>query len=200
MIVLATMLLPLGCESMKDRDLPLDPKPSGYTELELQAAREEPGTLLGNVRAATSPRRAYELYRSAVKKRDFDACWRLLSRATQDTYERGAANVRMRVKGSPEPLRRDLDLLHVLGLTRKEVDKLTGRMMMESTFRRADYRDPEEYERITRTDFDHETIWGDRATVYFKDRATRRKEHMRLIREGGVWRIEAATVVKSLSQ
>ena len=104
----------------------------------------------------------------------------------------------MRVKNSTTPLPSDLELLHVLGLTRKEVDKLTGKMAMKASFERAATRNPREFELITRTDFDHETIWGDRAKVYFRARDTRRIEEMGLVREGVVWRIEATTPVRTL--
>ena len=199
-ILLAVMAVVTGCGPFTGRPKEVEPQPTGYEELETQAALDEPARMTVRTEPATSPRRAYEIFRTAIRERDFETCWRLLSRDTHDAYERSAADLKMRVLNSDTPPPQDLELLHVLGLTRKEVDKLTGKMAMRGSFQRAAERDPVGFETITRTDFDHESIYQDRATVHFISRDTRQVEQMRLVREGGVWRIEAATPVKTLPQ
>ena len=203
-VMLAAVALLLGCGAFGGEPEKVPPRPSTYEELETEAARgelEADGTtssVTPRSEAATSPRKAYSLYRTAIRKRDYETCWRLLSRDTHNAYERQATDLQMRVMTSSDPLPQDLELLHILGLTRKEVDKLTGKMMMNAEFQRAAARNPDDFELITRTDFDHETIWGDRAKVFFRARDTRTIEEMELVREGGVWRIEATTPVKTL--
>ena len=196
--VVAVVVLASGCGPFTGRPQPVEPQQSGYEELETQAALDEPGKMVPRAGAATSPRLAYEMFREAIRSRDFETCWRLLSRDTHDAYERNAADLKMRVLNSPTPPPQDLEILHILGLSRKEADKLTGKTAMIGSFRRAAVRDPEGFELITRTDFDHENLYRDRATVHFTVRDTRQVEQMRLVREGGVWRIEAATPVKTL--
>ena len=186
-----------GCQSHGGRPEPVDPQQSGYEELKTHAALDEPAKTGPMTGAASSPRKAYEMFRAAVRGRDFEACWRLLSRDTHDAYEASAANLKMRVLNSVSPPPDDLELLHILGLTRKEADKLTGKLAMIGSFRRAAARDPAGFELITRTDFDHENVYRDRATVHFATRDTRRVEQMKLVREGGVWRIEGATRAKT---
>ena len=203
-VLFVGMVLLLGCGPLTGQPREVAPRPSTYEELETQAARgeleaeettKEPSSLTPRSEAATSPRKAYRLYRTAVRNRDYETCWRLLSRDTHNAYERQATDLQMRVMTSSNPLPQDLELLHILGLTRKEVDKLTGKMAMKASFQRAAARNPDDFELITRTDFDHETIWGERAKVFFRARDTRRIEEMRLVREGSVWRIEATTPV-----
>ena len=206
-VMFAAVALLLGCGPFTGRPEKVAPQPSTYEELETQAAwgelegqttAKEPSSVTPRSEAATGPRKAYSLFRDAIRKRDYESCWRLLSRDTHDAYEREAADLKMRVMNSTTPLPSDLELLHILGLTRKEVDKFTGKMAMKASFQRAAARNPRDFELITRTHFDHETIWGDRAKVFFRVRDTRRMEEMGLVREGSVWRIEATTPVKTL--
>jgi hypothetical protein len=139
---------------------------------------------------AADPRKCYELFRRAVKERDFEACWALLSRPTQEAYDTRAANLKMRVMNSITPLPEDLEILGCLGLTRKEVEKVDGRMFMTGTFQRQLQRDPDSFDAITRTEFEYESTWGGRAKVYFKGGQVRQSEFIDLVREGPVWRID----------
>jgi hypothetical protein len=189
-----------GCEQFRTRDV--DPKPMGYEELQSKAQTKQsrddagPKPVERNVietpvtGEATNPRKCYELYRQAVKTRDCDACWNLLSGPSRDAYESEASDLKVRVVNSFNPSSPDVEILGVLGLTRKDVDKLTGKMYLSGSMQREAVRNPEALDEITRTEFDHESIWGDKARVYVRVPTERQPVAMNLLREGGIWRID----------
>jgi len=181
----------LGCEEWRTRNVPMEPKPAPYSELEMRASKDE-SVKTPLPQAATSPRKAYELYSKAIKDKDFETCWRLFSRGTQKMFDGEALALRDRIRTAPAPVPDDLDLLRVLGLTPQEVDKVDGKQLLVATFRRAQGRDPQGFEFITRTEFDHEDVWGDEATVYVRADGKLQPKPMRLVREGGVWHFDLA--------
>ncbi len=199
--VLAMLLfVATGCDRFQSKNV--DPQPARYEELQSKAqttqVRDEggPQPVERNVVVApvtgeaTNPRRCYELYRQAVRNRDYDACWNLLSGPSKDAYEAAASDLKMRVTNSANPLSPDVELLGVLGLTRKDADQLTGRMFLSGSMQREAIRNPEGVDEITRTEFDHESIGGDKARVYVKIPTQRQPQAMNLVREGGAWRID----------
>ena len=139
---------------------------------------------------ATSPRKCYELYRQAIKQSDYDACWNLLSAPARDAYETAASDLKTRVRNNLNPADADRELLGVLGLTTSDAEKLNGKMLMDGSMKRESIRNPEGLNEITRTEFDHEAIWGDKARVYVKIPGQRQAESMSLLREANVWRID----------
>jgi hypothetical protein len=187
--VLAAAGLFSGCQQWKDRNLPTDSGPPAYSELETRAVQ---GTAAAapTPMASTSPRKAYEIYSRAIKDGNFETCWQLLSRGTQKVYDSEAMALRDRIRTAPGPVPEDLELLHILGLTMKEVDKVDGKMFLEGTFRRESARNPQQFQYITRTEFDHEDIWGDHAKVYVRAGGKAEANPMILVREGGIWHFE----------
>lgn len=193
-LALAAMLLCCaGCQQWRNANAPVEPRPASYEELESRAAQVQgkpASTTLGTHKAATTARKAYEMYRWAMGKSDFEACWRLLSKNTQDAYEREAIELKMRVTNNPSAPAADVELLHVLGLTRREVDKLDGKSFFIASLKWAEARDPTRFEVVPRTKYHHESVRGDRALVYVTLDGKRQEKPMKLVREGGVWRID----------
>ena len=188
-MLVAALAWTAGCEEWTYRKAPLEPKPQGYSELETVATQGDVVKPVVAQGPATTPRKAYEIYRTAIKTRAFETCWRLMSKGTQDSFDAQAAELHVRA-GSGNSTTEDVEVLHILGLTRDDAPRLTGKMLMMGTFRRADARDPREFERITRTEFDHEAMVGERAQVYVRPDDSRGQELIRMVREGGVWYID----------
>lgn len=117
-----------GCEPTRNRRRAVvEPKPTEFSEpaSKTDGTKREPKPV---PKTATTPRKAYEMFRRAIADRDFDTCWRLMSRMTQDSYERTAREIEMRAFNSTTMLDKDRDLLRILGLTSSEAGKLTGKM------------------------------------------------------------------------
>ncbi len=185
-----------GCDGFQAK--PVDPKPIPFEDLKAKGQQKETGEKAGDrpviettvTGEATSPHKCYELYRQSIKARDFDACWALLSGPSKDAYEAAATDLKMRVINAAAPVGPDTELLGVLGLTRADADKLTGKMFMSGSMQRESIRNPERFDEITRTEFDHEALFGNKARVYLKIPGQREVEAMNLVREGALWRIE----------
>jgi hypothetical protein len=178
-----------GCQQWSERNLPLESKPATYSELETRAVQGKSATTPAP-QVPTSPRKAYELYSVAIRDGDYEACWRLLSRGTQKAYDAEAMAFRDRISNAPGPIPDDLELLHLLGLTANEVDKVDGKRLLVATFRRESARNPRQFQYITSTEFDHEVVSGDQARVYLRAGGKLEPNPMRLVREGGVWHFE----------
>ena len=202
-----------GCEAWDASRRPQQPQPMNYDDLKTQAMRQPmdparpapavtPGqhgkpapepevkyveTVTGD---ATSPRKCYELYRRAIRDRDFEMCWTLASKPSKNAYESAAADLRIRILKSSTPQPQDLELLGVVGMTATDVAKVDGKMFMNASLQRQALRDPEVLDEITRTEFDHESISGDKAKVYLRTSAHQQPEAMNLVREGDFWRID----------
>ena len=195
-----------GCDRFQSKNV--DPRPNRYEDMQAKAREAESRPAPTNDRSASggataerppeppvtgeasTPRKCYELYRQAIKNRDFDACWALLSGTSKDAYETAASDLKTRVTNTVNPSDPDREVLGVLGLTPREADKLTGRMFMAGSMQRQVAKDSEALDEITRTEYDHESIYGAKARVYVKIRGQRQPEAMNLIREGGLWHIE----------
>jgi len=178
-----------GCQKWNERNVPIESPPATYSELETRAVQ---GTAAASPtpQTPTNPRKAYELYSKAVKDGDYEACWRLLSRGTQKMYDSAALSLRTRVLNAPGPVPADLDLLHAVGLTAKEVNQMDGKTLLAAMFRRENARNPQQFLYITRTEFDHEVESGDQARVYVRADGKLEPNPMRLVREGGIWHFD----------
>lgn len=197
----AGALLLAGCDGFQSKNV--DPQPSRYEDVQTKGqTKQVPGPDAGAKTSernvidtpvtgeATGPRKCYELYRQAIKARDFDACWSLMSGPSKDAYEVAASELKLRVANNPSaPPPADVELLGVLGFTRSDADKLTGKLFMTGSMQRQELRNPEAFEEIVRTEFDHEAVFGNRAVVYLKIRNQRQPEGMNVVREGEFWRI-----------
>ncbi len=214
LLIPAVLLILFGCDRFQSKNI-VDPQPNGYDDLRAKAREAETRPVKTDSRAdsktgaavqpvperqpeapvtgeATAPRKCYELYRQAIKNRDFDACWGLLSGPSKDAYETAASDLKMRVINSPTPSDADMEVLGVMGLTKgeKDLEKFNGKMFLSGSMLRQANRDPEAMDEITRTEFDHESIYEAKATVYIKIRGQRQPEGMKLLRESGLWHIE----------
>jgi hypothetical protein len=186
--LLASAGLFSGCTQWNERNVPLDSKPASYAELETRAAQGTTGGSTPAPMTPTSPRKAYEIYSRAIQDGNFETCWQLLSSGTQKVYDADAMTFRDRIQNPSGPDPDDLELLHLLGLTVNEVDKVDGKMLLVAKFRRQSARNPQQFRYIARTEFDHEDIWGDQAKVYVRAGGKPEPNPMKLVREGGMWR------------
>ena len=198
-LLLAVGLACPGCEGLRSARSPVEPQPARYSELETAAAQGKGmQAALDTHEEATTPRKAYEMFRRAIKDRDFEGCWRLVSSSTHEACGRQAAELRIRVMNNDPPPPLDLELLHIQGLARSEAAKLDGKGFFIGSLRRAAARDPEGFDLLTRTEYDHERASREGALVYVTLSGKRQEDPMRVVREGGVWRIEQTRPTASM--
>jgi hypothetical protein len=181
-----------SCESWSNRNAPVDPKPAPYEQLQDVGVGGQPTTRGARpvTGSATSPHKAYELFRSAIKERDFDAYWNLLSRPTQKNFQGRADDLKARVLSNARPAQKDLDLLHVLGLSPSDVAKVNGKMYLTGSLTQTSLVSPRELDDAIRPEYDHEVTSGDNAKVYVRLDGDLQATPMKMVREGGVWRID----------
>ena len=175
-----------GCDTFGGH--PVDPQPASPAELRASAARVQPEGQTSTA-STTSPRGTWETFQQTLRDKRFEDTWPLLSAGTQDACAAAAADLKMRVLNYPTPMARDLDVLHFSGLTRREVEKLTPKMYFVAASKMRD-KDPEAFGPVTKAEFDHEVVRGDQAQVFVKIDGRRNDQPMRLVREGGVWRVD----------
>jgi hypothetical protein len=187
LLPIAVMLSLLGCRSG-----PVDPKPQEYTRLEDEAPRESTPRAAP---ATVTPKEAYEAFRDAVGRQDYEAVWPLLSKRTQDDYDRRAAEFEMQLKNRSDTSEGVEALLKAMGLTAEKVRASAGRgisgaRMMSASMRLTSDRNPEHFKRIARSRFAREEIHDQRAKVYVIIDREIQAEPMELVREGTLWKIE----------
>jgi hypothetical protein len=176
-------MLAAGCR-------PINPEAGEYTKLQSDASKGQPSLVGGEFDRATTPRIAYETFRKAVQERDFDMCWKLVSKDTRELYDRRAADFKMLVLNSPDTTPKARQFLEAMGLSRLDLDKVNGQRFFIGEMRLKEATDPKSFEQITRTEFLRQEIKGDKAKVFVTLAGNAEPEPMNLAREGGLWRVD----------
>ena len=169
---------------------------SGGPVVTSAAPRQEesagPATLPGAQRIEpTSPEGAVAAYQQALGHQNWDVCWNLLDKETQDAYEKQAGKFRSEASQlSAQQGVGDLSaVMQDMGYMLQDAYRMSGKMVMTGSFRRRLKQDPQSWKAFVEATYVSKQVEDREALVFLRVQGDDKPRPVATRRQGVLWHI-----------
>ena len=155
----------------------------------------------GGSGGGSSPEATFRLYKASMSDRNFEDVWTMLSAASKKRMNEDAATISERAAKAEGPGRRAVDdTARLIGMTSEQMASMDGKTFFIALLKMVAEAGREEWEKLPRAEISRVQKDGSRALVFVKvDGREQADRPLPLLNEGGVWKIDLASVKMDLA-